>query len=178
MRRSDSPNYGPSSRIEPPMFPPEERSQLRSDLLQYAVNDTRIAGGAITGSAAVDGEDRWSDIDLAFGVADAAQLSSVLSDWTTFMYENIAPSIMSISSLVRGSTGYFSWPALCRSISHSRPPPNSEPWRQRSGWCSEERIHRARFRRRSLVTSSALAGCTLCTREAASGGGNCGKPNT
>ena len=69
------------------MFTPEGRSQLRSDLLQYAANDARINGAAITGSAAIDGEDRWSDIDLAFGVAEAAQLPSVLSDWTAFMYE-------------------------------------------------------------------------------------------
>jgi hypothetical protein len=68
-------------------FTPEERSLLRSHLLEFAAGDTRITGAAITGSAATGFEDRWSDIDLAFGVADASQLPQVLSDWTTHMYD-------------------------------------------------------------------------------------------
>lgn len=31
-------------------------------------------------------EDRWSDIDLAFGIAEASELQSVLADWTAEMY--------------------------------------------------------------------------------------------
>jgi len=68
------------------MFTPEQRARLRSDLLRHADADRRISGAAITGSAAVDREDQWSDIDLAFGVADEAQLPAVLSDWTAHMY--------------------------------------------------------------------------------------------
>lgn len=69
------------------MFTPEARARLRSGLLEEAARDKRISGAAITGSAALDGEDRWSDIDLAFGVADAADVPSVLSDWTDRMYD-------------------------------------------------------------------------------------------
>src|SRR6185503_3958295 len=69
------------------MFTPEERARLRSELLDYAAGDGRISGAAITGSAAADREDRWSDIDLAFGIADAAELPNVLSDWTAHMYD-------------------------------------------------------------------------------------------
>ncbi len=69
------------------MFTPEERTQLRSHLLEHAARDSRISGAAVTGSAAADREDRWSDIDLAFGVVDAAQLPHVLSDWTARMYD-------------------------------------------------------------------------------------------
>ena len=68
------------------MFSPEERVGLRSSLLELARNDQRITGAAITGSAAAATEDRWSDIDLAFGVDAAANLPAVLSDWTTHMY--------------------------------------------------------------------------------------------
>jgi hypothetical protein len=68
------------------MFTPEERARLRSDLLEYAANDRRISGAAITGSAAVGREDRWSDIDLAFGIGDAVELPTVISDWTAYMY--------------------------------------------------------------------------------------------
>jgi hypothetical protein len=69
------------------MFTPEERAHLRTELLECASRDARITGAAITGSAAEEREDRWSDIDLAFGVADAAELPSVLADWTARMYD-------------------------------------------------------------------------------------------
>jgi hypothetical protein len=69
------------------MFTPEERAQVRFDLLEYAVRDGRISGVAITGSGAAEQEDQWSDIDLAFGVVDAAELPNVLSDWTARMYD-------------------------------------------------------------------------------------------
>ncbi len=68
------------------MFTPENRARLRSELLARAEYDSRITGAAITGSGALEREDRWSDIDLAFGVADPAQLATTLSDWTEFMY--------------------------------------------------------------------------------------------
>jgi len=68
------------------MFTPEERAQLRSELLEYAALDCRISGVAITGSGASGQEDQWSDIDLAFGVVDAAGLPGVLADWTARMY--------------------------------------------------------------------------------------------
>ena len=69
------------------MFNSEERDRLRSDLLEYAAKDQRITGAAITGSAAAEREDRWSDIDLAFGVSGAAELPNVLLDWTAHMYQ-------------------------------------------------------------------------------------------
>jgi hypothetical protein len=67
-------------------FTTEERERLRSGLLERAAQDQRISGAAITGSAAASREDRWSDIDLAFGVRDAGELPNVLSDWTAHMY--------------------------------------------------------------------------------------------
>ena len=70
------------------MFTSENRNRLRSDLLEHAAKDRRISGAAITGSAADGLEDRWSDIDLAFGVSDAAELPNVLSDWTARMYHD------------------------------------------------------------------------------------------
>jgi hypothetical protein len=68
------------------MFTPDDRAGLRASLLRHAASDSRISGAALTGSAAADAEDRWSDIDLAFGIADPAQLSEVLSDFTSLMY--------------------------------------------------------------------------------------------
>lgn len=69
------------------MFTPEERSRLRLELLELAAHDRRLSGVAITGSVAADREDRWSDIDLAFGVDETNDLQTVLSDFTTCMYD-------------------------------------------------------------------------------------------
>jgi hypothetical protein len=68
------------------VFTPEERGQLRSELLDLARSDPRITGGAITGSAAAEREDAWSDIDLAFGVRSAAEVPGVLQHLSAHMY--------------------------------------------------------------------------------------------
>jgi predicted nucleotidyltransferase len=68
------------------MFSPAERGQLRDALVRLARADERITGAALTGSAARDAEDRWSDIDLAFGIADGTDPGPVVADWTGRMY--------------------------------------------------------------------------------------------
>ncbi|MCX6608812.1 MAG: nucleotidyltransferase domain-containing protein, partial [Acidobacteria bacterium] len=68
------------------MFTPNDRSHLRSTLLHQAAQDPRISGTALTGSAAADREDPWSDIDLAFGIADPLALPAVVADWTARLY--------------------------------------------------------------------------------------------
>jgi hypothetical protein len=68
------------------VFTPEERERLREELIRAAKADERISGVAITGSASRGAVDRWSDIDLAFGVADPARLREAISDWTDRMH--------------------------------------------------------------------------------------------
>jgi len=68
------------------MFTPEERTRLRDALVARARADERITGAALTGSASRDAEDRWSDIDLALGVAAGADLGRVMADWTGVLY--------------------------------------------------------------------------------------------
>jgi len=46
-------------------------------------------GAALTGSAALGGADRWSDIDLFFGVVEGRTLEDVLDEWSTFMYREL-----------------------------------------------------------------------------------------
>ena len=70
-----------------PMYTPSERERIRAGILARAREDPRITGGALTGSAAADNEDEWSDIDLAFGVASAADVAPVLADYSSYMYE-------------------------------------------------------------------------------------------
>jgi predicted nucleotidyltransferase len=68
------------------MFTPEDRNQLRAALIAVARADARITSAALTGSAAVDAEDTWSDIDLALSVADDVDYHQVIADWTEHMY--------------------------------------------------------------------------------------------
>jgi hypothetical protein len=68
------------------MYTRAQRDELRRELLVLARADPRITGGAMTGSASMDREDAWSDIDLAFGVGRADELPDVLQDMTDHMY--------------------------------------------------------------------------------------------
>ena len=63
------------------MFTVQERNSIRDRLLDIARNDHRIASAAFVGSTS-EGGDRWSDLDLTFGVAEEASLSEVLNEWT------------------------------------------------------------------------------------------------
>jgi len=67
------------------VFTPAERDALREALLDRARSDARIVAAAVTGSAAVDAADDWSDIDLYFGVDDDVDRGAVVDDWTTFL---------------------------------------------------------------------------------------------
>jgi hypothetical protein len=64
------------------MFTIEERDAARDHVLEMAGSDPRIVAGAVVGSLAHGGGDRWSDLDLTFGVADEITIAEVLSDWT------------------------------------------------------------------------------------------------
>ena len=68
------------------MFTPAEREGLREALVSAARDDPRISAAALTGSAALDGEDRWSDIDLALSVGDPGDVDGVVEDWSARMY--------------------------------------------------------------------------------------------
>src|SRR5947209_12521637 len=64
------------------MFTAEQRNQVRQRVLELAQSDPRVRGGALTGSMAFGGGDEWSDIDVAFGVAEGITPEAVLDDWT------------------------------------------------------------------------------------------------
>lgn len=69
------------------MVTAERREQVRTRILERARDDVRIAGAAVTGSAAHDAEDSWSDVDLFFGVASDTTVDEAISDWTAFVYD-------------------------------------------------------------------------------------------
>ena len=64
------------------MFSVEERDRVRDGILEIARADTRIVAGAVIGSLAAGTGDRWSDLDLGFGLADGVSPADVLADWT------------------------------------------------------------------------------------------------
>jgi hypothetical protein len=64
------------------VFTVEERDRIRDRILAMAREDARIVAGALIGSAAHGPGDRWSDLDLGFGVGDGATPGEVLADWT------------------------------------------------------------------------------------------------
>jgi predicted nucleotidyltransferase len=70
------------------MFTAEERDRVRARMLELARSDGRVTGGAVTGSAARAAEDRWSDVDLFFGVADEIEIEELLADWTSVLYRD------------------------------------------------------------------------------------------
>ena len=66
------------------IFTPEARERLLTSLIDRARGDSRITGAALTGSGALDGTDRWSDIDFALGIT--GDRDEVMADWTAFLY--------------------------------------------------------------------------------------------
>jgi predicted nucleotidyltransferase len=64
------------------VFTVEERNRIGDRILEVAHSDERIVSGAVVGSLATDEGDRWSDLDLAFGVAPEDQTRDVLDRLT------------------------------------------------------------------------------------------------
>ena len=84
------------------MFTPEERTQVRERLLDHARSDPRISAAAIIGSAVTGAEDRWSDVDLTFGVTEPVE--TVLRDWGEWVERELAA--LHHWDLPSGSTTY------------------------------------------------------------------------
>ena len=68
------------------MFTPDEREQIREQLVSAAQQDSRVLGAAHLGSAALGREDAWSDIDLALCLAPHTEVEGVVADWTKRLY--------------------------------------------------------------------------------------------
>ena len=71
------------------MFSVKDRELVRDHVLQLAASDARVVAGAVVGSLALGGGDRWSDLDLTFAVADNEPVPDVLEDWTRKLVEEL-----------------------------------------------------------------------------------------
>jgi hypothetical protein len=86
------------------VFTVEQRDALREHVLQLAEEDERVIAGAAVGSLAVDGGDRFSDLDLTFGVADHVLVADVLDEWTRKLIDEL--DAVQLADLERGPTTY------------------------------------------------------------------------
>jgi hypothetical protein len=64
------------------MFSIDDRNRVRDHVLGRARVDVRVVAGAVVGSLANSEGDRWSDLDLTFGVSDGISIDEVLDDFT------------------------------------------------------------------------------------------------
>lgn len=65
----------------------QQRRELRDELIAAAQADDRITAAALVGSAALDREDTWSDIDLALRLVTDLTPADVVDGWTARMYD-------------------------------------------------------------------------------------------
>lgn len=68
--------------MNPVMFSVEDRERVRDRIVEMSRTDPRLVAGALIGSTSGGRGDRWSDLDLTFGLADNASIDDVLADWT------------------------------------------------------------------------------------------------
>lgn len=86
------------------MFTVEQRNALRERVLRLGEADDRIAAGAVVGSLALGGGDRFSDVDLTFAIADHIPVTDVLADWTARLTGEL--DAVRLTDLERGPTVY------------------------------------------------------------------------
>jgi hypothetical protein len=86
------------------VFTVEQRGALRERLLRLAEDDERVVAGAAVGSLAVDGGDRFSDLDLTFAIGDHVPVGDVLNDWTRTLIDEL--DAVQLADLARGPTTY------------------------------------------------------------------------
>jgi hypothetical protein len=86
------------------VFTVEQRDALRERVLRLAEEDDRVVAGAVVGSLAVGHGDRFSDLDLTFGIAGHVPVTEVLDDWTTTLIDEL--DAVPLADLERGLTTY------------------------------------------------------------------------
>jgi hypothetical protein len=87
------------------VFTVEQRDAVRERVLRLAEEDERVVAGAAVGSLAVEGGgDRFSDLDLTFGIADHVPLAHVLDGWTRTLVGEL--DAVHLADLERGPTVY------------------------------------------------------------------------
>lgn len=76
------------------MFTINYREEVRTKLINKADSDDRITSAAVIGSYAHGNIDRWSDIDLTFGVDESYTVKEVLDSWTEYVINEFSAVIL------------------------------------------------------------------------------------
>jgi hypothetical protein len=71
------------------MFAVEYRTRVRDRIIEMARHDPRIESAAAVGGSTRDDADRWSDLDLTFGLVPDASPDEVLADLTRLMRDEL-----------------------------------------------------------------------------------------
>lgn len=82
----------------------EQRDALRERVLEIAKDDPRVVAGAVVGSLALGGGDRFSDLDLTFAVAEGVTVADVIAGWTQTLERELDAIVL--VDLQRGPTTY------------------------------------------------------------------------
>jgi hypothetical protein len=85
------------------VFSVEQRGAVRQRLLALAEEDEHVVAAAEVGSLALGGGDRWSDLDLTFGVAGST-VEAVLDEWTRRVHDEF--DAIPLVDLAREPTTY------------------------------------------------------------------------
>lgn len=72
------------------MFTIEYREKVRQRIIRRAREDVRIVSAAEVGSYASDAKDRWSDLDLTFGVDESQSVNDILNSYSDFMFSEFS----------------------------------------------------------------------------------------
>jgi hypothetical protein len=86
------------------VFTVGQRDALREHLLRLAKQDRRVVAAAAVGSLAADSGDRFSDLDLTFGIADHVPVAAVLNGWTGTLIDQL--DAVHLADLERSPTTY------------------------------------------------------------------------
>jgi len=86
------------------VFTTAQRDELREHVVRLATDDERVVAAAVVGSLAVDAGDRFSDLDMTFGVDDRSEVATVLGDWTRTLVDEL--DAVALVDLERGPTTY------------------------------------------------------------------------
>jgi hypothetical protein len=86
------------------IFTSEQRDEVRGRLLDRARGDPRVAAAAVVGGEAAGRVDRWSDLDLTFGIAGGVAVADVLADWTRAVTDEL--DAVFLYDVWRGRTVY------------------------------------------------------------------------
>jgi hypothetical protein len=86
------------------VFTVEQRDALREHVLRLAEEDDRVVAVAAVGSLALGGGDRFSDLDLTFGIADYVSVTEALDEWTRRLVDE--RDALQLADLEHGPTIY------------------------------------------------------------------------